>query len=885
LTQQQRTQLQDQARQLLTEAEQGFQENRQRLAEAIKNYNVDSQDPASAQRLEELRNEYVRVRMASPVIAERLADSYDPSDPQRKPLLERAAQEFLDIAKDYRRRPGGLDAALYAARCLVKLQRFDEAMVNLLDIFDQDSRDPKIVNIQKQGALLAIECWAAEDPYPYNEAVEYLAPIVERMMTHEVNDPGWVRVQLALAEACYLKAAALREQGVEDAEQRRQLNQLEDTATKLARQVARTTGEHRVAADALLKKLGERVAEREDNAAEPTTPAEMLARGKQLLADADDLQRELDSLTSSAADPATDESQALRQRYRELVREALNLFRTAQRLSTSDTPRDEITNLQYLQAVAFYRLDRFPEAAIIGRWLVDRYPGNLGSRQAAALVCQSFWQMYSAAAPQNAFEREQLLATCQLTIDKWPNTSEAETAARLLTIVALKEDDLAAAEANLKLIPTDSPGQATLTHSVGQLLWQAFRRAKSELPPGATMSAEQAALADRARGYLEAGLAAADPGHLTTADAWAALALTELLLEQGDVAAALEQLENAPVAPLDLVKQKHAAAAEGDFRREAMRAAVRVYLAAMQRDGQAEPWSTKAQGVLDALQTELSASPEGQQQIVGIYYTLAKELKSHFDQIPELSQRATFARQLDVFLEPLMQTTNRPLQFWVGSLYNELGDALNSGEAAGEARALFNKGLGVFDAMVAELGRDPSADAVLVMQVRRQRAMALRGLGRYEEAVHQFGDLLADPAYAAMVDLQVDAAATYQAWGESAQNAEPLARAIMGGESRPDAKTQRERLVIWGWSRLAKAARASQRDDIFAQSLYNLARCKWHYGRIKNSRETTESALKEITNFEANSPEMGGPEWKQRFAELAQLIEQDLAAWPADVNK
>ena len=70
------------------------------------------------------------------------------------------------------------------------------------------------------------------------------------------------------------------------------------------------------------------------------------------------------------------------------------------------------------------------------------------------------------------------------------------------------------------------------------------------------------------------------------------------------------------------------------------------------------------------------------------------------------------------------------------------------------------------------------------------------------------------------VDVQVEAAMTYQLWAAEPKQALKYKIAINGAE--PDPTTQKD--IIWGWNRIAQAtARFKEYREIYHQARYNAA--------------------------------------------------------------
>ena len=77
----------------------------------------DPEDPSTIEELKYFQNLYADVRVALPLVAERLGDTYTPGSPNYRKELQNAAKEYTDVFEDYRKYLSGLRACVYAARC------------------------------------------------------------------------------------------------------------------------------------------------------------------------------------------------------------------------------------------------------------------------------------------------------------------------------------------------------------------------------------------------------------------------------------------------------------------------------------------------------------------------------------------------------------------------------------------------------------------------------------------------------------------------------------------------------------------------------------------------------------------------------------------------
>ncbi len=876
ITIQQRDEYQTQARAFLTEAGDTFESIRTRLRDEIENFRIDPQDPNSASRLEQLQNDYVKIRLKSPRVTEQIADSFGPGDPQYKQLLGEAADQYNELFEKYRTRLSGIDGRLGAARCYQKMGDATRALGYLLEVFDLPLG--QIQNLKKrEAALIALDAWSSQDPYPAQEAFSRLQPVIYSMPPDFARTPDGVRLRLEFAKVCHLLAEAIRANGASSPDERKQMTVLDREATNILRALSRMSGAHRDEARRMLDEWGNSVSMSDEGDVEtgpPETMNEARQRGVDVQLVVADLKAALgaarEKLEDAAGSPAETELRAqvaaLEEQLSGKSRAALKLFEIALSMSNAETPPDDISNLRYLQAASFFQMDRFFETTIIGEFLAERFPDASGTRPAVGLVCKAWWQMYrenqgkEGSAADTALERQQMKKYSEMIFSKWPGSEQAEMAGTLMTLVSLDQNDPQAADEYLAKIPQDSSTRSAVVLEVGNQMWRQYVLAqrKGEANP---------LVRDQAKTLLENGLGYLKVEDVTTYQARSALSLTELYLDAGENEAAVNQLEASRVAPLDLVKTKHPAAADARFRRDVFRTAVRAYLA-MLRDGKdALQWVEKSQGVLAALRQDVGDEPDGQRQLAGIYLTLSRELKQQFDSLESADQRAAFATGLESFLEALADNTeDRQLMLLTGTMLTDIGSSLRESDLATQADRFFELAVKVYST----LGQSADPDPRVQLAIDRGRANSLRGSGRYEEAVKLFGDILENPENQRYRDLQVDAATAMAEWGLAKNDPSALVSAVQGGEKRSSGNT------IMGWTNLAKSAQRERNTSLLAEAVWYIAQCKFRYGKITGKPEMQQSAVKEIRNFRESAPEMGGPQWKTRLESLLLQLDAQL---------
>ena len=651
LTVAQKTAKQEEARKYLKNANVAYEEIRERLRAEYQKP-VDPQNPNADVERENLRNKYILVRMQSPKIKEQIADSYGKDHPDYTLLLTEAAEQNKSLYEKYRSRLGGIDGCLGAARCYLKLGEHGKSLGYLGEVFDLPRGSVQTAK-KREAAAIAVDCWDLEDPSQLEEAYQRLRTVTFSMPPEYSRSADGLKVRLAFAKACYGLVQKIKENGgPSDSETRTRMVVLEKEATRILQSLVRTPGAHRQDAQAMLKQMGSAIAlNLNEDKGPPETMSEAQQRGK-------DLQQQVSQLKTQLNGADAEKASSLRKEIQTGSEAALAMFELALAKTTPETSSDDLSNIRYLQCASYYQMEMFFESAIIGEYLLEQFPGNSGAQPASGLVCKSYWNLYREAGkmagegetPDRSFEKERLTKLCTHIFKTWPGSRQAEQAGLVMTLLSLSEGDTVAAERYLAEIPEESPTRSAVVLEVGNRLWQAYVRDRKK---GAT--SEETLLTNRANAQklLENGVALLKVDSVSAYEARTALALSELYLDASMADRAIEQLENATIAPLDLIKNKHPSTDDSRFRRDTFKTAIRAYLAKLRDGKDALVWVEKSQAVLAALKQEIGDTPQGQKELSDILLTLAEQLKQQFDQLENNEQRKFFADGLESFLAGL----------------------------------------------------------------------------------------------------------------------------------------------------------------------------------------------------------------------------------------
>lgn len=875
-----------QARGFLQSSRENFLEAKRQVRELIdprspKALRIDPQDRSSEDRLNYFQTLYVNVRYNLATAIEQLADTYTPADPEYAQHLTEAAAEFRSHHEDYYSRYlAAWNARLAEARCYQKLNQHAEALKLLEEIFAKEGG--AYTNLKNLAYQLACDSWQQLETYPAIEIAQRLEPVVESLNRTEAQTPNWLRVQLELAIALFRQSEEVRAQP--GARARTDAEALRKKGSKYLRQVAKVSSPHRDRARELMSQWNVAMSEPRSNgeAEEPRTFEDARQRVKDDVSELENILADLRLKRSELVSVSENDRAAVEQtlenlstQFSDTVNASLEHVNLALQLVDGDTPPSDINQLRYFQSYIYFASEQYFEAALIGEYMFTHFPSVEMTRQAMSFVIPSYNRLY-AQAPETdrEFEKKRLLSICTNVIQRWPGSDEAGRAAASLISLYLPAKEFEKIEPLFKQLPENFSGRSQLAAQYGIKLWVDYREKLNKSPDQAEALQAQR---EQAKSQLEQAVKLSSPENLIPDVALASRLLVDVYLDMNEVDLAVQALENSDLAPLDLVKQKHPVVTTGSlaesYTRETYRVALRVYLAMIKNSAGLPVAMEKMKGVLAAMRQRVEASdkPDDRRQLSQIYSLIANELLNQFEAKPTQEKNA-FAVSLMGLLNSIERdSTDAETILWAGSTALKVANSLTELGLTEQSTPMFQQAVSALS-RAEELGFDdnPQRDALLI-ELKRQRALALRGSQKFEDALNQFLAIL--DTVPQNVKVQIDAAATLQIWGVADKRARLLAEAIKGSHKKMNQQTKREANQIWGWEYLAKAARGKN-DELFCQAIYHWAECLLENGLLEKDNNRVATALKLIETEESRAPGLNDPNWKPRLEALKQRIKQ-----------
>ncbi|HEY2882443.1 MAG TPA: hypothetical protein VGJ15_08420, partial [Pirellulales bacterium] len=510
--------------------------------------------------------------------------------------------------------------------------------------------------------------------------------------------------------------------------------------------------------------------------------------------------------------------------------EAFDRCREAVALATDKSDAEKLNFIRYLLCYFHYSKANYYDSALLGEFLVKRYPDSHWARPASKVALVAFNALYNqnkqAGDADLSFESAHIVDLADDVIRQWPDQPEAATALEMLISFNVEGDNFAKAATALSRLPADSPSRGEAEIRFGRALWSKYVRgsqqlreqqaaaAKGEQTPSpldeATAKQNLDALQKQARESLEHGIGIARKTKLINdRTVLGALALIQLYANASDDNAALALLEDPTLGPLTLLKKENPATKVEGVPEEIYKSALRAYIGA-------EPQQLdKAAAMMDALEKLYTGDSAASARLTQLLVNVAYELQQQLDDLNrrgETDKASHVIKAFDKFLSRIpAQTANADFKTlnWVASTYENLAAGVNATGSAGtggkatsekppaklstDAEQYVRMALKAYDQIFAKAKDDPNfIPADKLVGVKLRMAMANRSVGEFDKATTTFSEILKDKPN--LLPAQIEAARTYQLRG-AAEKPDYYVAAIKGGRG-PDES-------IWGWGQIA----------------------------------------------------------------------------------
>ncbi|MEZ6088280.1 MAG: hypothetical protein R3C05_09700 [Pirellulaceae bacterium] len=810
------------------------------------------------------RGEFLQAFLMSGDVRERAADTLAQDAPERNKRYDEALAKYKELAEKYSDKLPGAQSAFYIGRIAAKKGDVEAA----LQAFQNTLKQPDVEELRMaktDAAARAVQIYMSKSPPMAKEAVSLAGPWMDGLRPNERSLPEWQRLRVALAEA-YLAVAG--------SEKPAEAKKLQGKARALLIAATKVPGGHMDQARTLLAAVGVDTSEAEATQIEPPKSySEALVACRELLDAAKSEALPIQMLREDI-DRGGENRDQLKQQLAETETSVQQKYAAASKtiqhgftLINSEDTQQSINQGRFYLALAESNRKRYWEAAVVGEFVARRFPTDALALQCGLAALGAYQSMLLEADEEKQPAVMRKIEPLALFLaEKWPDDPNATAAANLLVQISLLDKRWEDAEKHLVRIPADSPSRSQFQCLLGQSLWNEYQQ---------QLQAEQVDEANktlqRSMEQLQAGVEGTRSDDVSNVTLLSALLLAKAKLEQGDAAGALQHLKNENYGPLKRTKGEHAvkSLSEG-LVADSYRTALQAVVSQLKKGGNGDALLPEAKGLVDDLRNALSSEPNAEKRLVGIFSSLAKDIRKQIDKANP-GERDNLIDAVQLFLEKVgEQSSDTTTDHWVAQTFIEMGEAAMGSQrppATGKAKGLMEAAAKQLKTLI----EGSQQDAEAVRQMRFELATTSRLMGDYGTAINELHKILQEQN--TMVDAQIQAALSFQQWAMS-PGFNPkyvkgaLDNAISG--AKPDRSGKH---AIWGWTKLAKLTQGKPAyEATFFDARYRIAECLLQKGLLSpdsGDKEKYAAQSEKVVQITKNLyPELGGPADYKRNDEL-----------------
>ncbi|MGA2033202.1 MAG: hypothetical protein ABSG68_13170 [Thermoguttaceae bacterium] len=823
---------------------------------------VDPKDIKKLDERDQVRRDLLQARLSRAGVFYDITRTYEPGTAEHKAALAESAMKYRELFEKHGERLAGLYARLGQGICLKELGEANKAFAIFEELMAWPNEPEAFRTMKTKAAVQALETALLPGATKLKEALALAQDWERTSATGEASAKEGLSIKYLAGEVALAWARGLK---AEDRDAARSRGDLLKTAREEFAIVAGAAGPYQQKARV---RLLDPLLAAEAKRAEPHTFVEASDRTKAALERISEAEAE-DQRAKTA-----EEHDKWRKRSADARAEALRYGRLALKLKSRAVADDDLNAIRYSLAYLYYKAGNMYEAAVLGEFLARHDANRAQAADGARVAMAAYAALFREAGEDRQFEIAHLLQIADFVAGHFSGEADADEARLLLLQTAAAEGKLPQAIEYLGQIRPESARRAEAELSVGQAFWSAYLRSprlpETLRPKGPDLAhllqEGQRLLKDgveRLRKAVESGGEASYPLMAGV------LSLAQMSLATGDPEQALRWLEDPKIGVKTLLDGKRAAV-PGSLPVEACKALVQAYVA-LQRWDLAERTMQDLERLVGK-----QGDAEGSRRLIQIYIGLGRDMQEQLQRLRsdgKVEELARLSQTFETFLTRIAArkegNTFRSLD-WVAETYLGMGAGFDpgGGKLPSEAEKYYRRAADTFRTILqrCEAEKNFAAQPEAVIAVRIRLARCLRRLGAHQEALGLLVAVLKERA--TLVDAQIEAAYTYQAWGE--EKPAYFSLAISGSQKYRE---------VWGWAQLARRLAASAKHkDAFHEARYNLALCRFRLAQSQAEAGERDRQLKltesEILMVQSLYPDMGGKAWYDKYDELLVKIQK-----------
>ena len=841
------------------------------ILEEIKGARTDPNLPEAVAYRQSIQQQIRQAQLLSAKALEERGRSRAVDSPARTADLRQALQMFGDLYSKEQRMVAVRNFALfYRSAIQEELDMQNDAIDGFRRIADLDGID-ELRPLQTDAVSRLIQLLGAEGKYSL--AVDRADQWIKSLRPDEIERAETLALKLELSKLRLAWADQLKKDDPED----RVASRLIRAARDDLRNLLRVQGPHLDDARELLATLGvESTSEPSQELPKVSNFADAVSEAQKRLEQSENDALGLAVLREQGQVKESDELEAnislQRQQAISLFREALRLYSSSDELTQLDQARFSLAYLELIQQNAW-------EAVGIAEFLSRKNPKTDQGLRAAAITLAGLSDLL-----RSSGSDEKLQLTAQLEpfaaylVQSWPDSDETSAAVSALVQLALLNEQWDKVEQYLALAPTGGEKAAKLHRVAGLSFFSRYFQQKQE---DGEESETAVKLKSRAIDSLTIACSNLNQDQLDSETIEASNALARLLLIEGKLQEASKHLLEEPTSPLKVLAERPDLATP-KVAMNSYRTAIQLLIGQM-AEATIEPQQAISQTAdyIQTMQSLAEKTSNGPSLLAGIFVSLARDLKDQLEQASDPEKRRRLSEAMLVLGREAAKSDSFSTQYWAAETLISIAEELVATPASQRtAVQAFGSASDILKQIIASEKQNPGfvqPDGFLV-KIRLMLAKASRGLGDFKAAMNELAAILQENN--ALLDVQTEAARTYQAWGD-AVNPGFHKGAYLGG--RPDPKTRNN--LIWGWGKIARVVEGKQDyQEQFYVARYELARSRYKSAAAAKNPQAQQEifarAAKDITSTATLYPDLGGAAMKKKYDALLKQIQKSLGQDP-----
>ena len=824
--------------------------------------------------LTELREQYQREYRQSQILQaktmEFIAQTFDEQAPDRKQWLEKSESSFNSVVE---KTTGPQEAGrrmlslLYLGEVQTQLGKIDEARNSYIRVSENEEGGIfRTWRIQAIAGIIRLD--ASEKAAKYEAAIQRGEETLKTASAKEREDPEWLDLQLALAEARLAWGKMLDPKKEEN-----KFRNNRSAARELLQTINKKKGPHQAKAQKSLSELGIETVEKKTDDKLPTTKAwadtikfarERLDRAESTEADLPVLQQQATAGNNVEEQIQTIQDSAIKDRT-----QSIELYQRALRLYKASDSREELLETKFLLAYLYLRTEQYWECVALSQELLVSAKGTDKAQKSGGFAFMGLGKIISEVPPERqlAFVPSLVRLVNQLnSID--PASDEARNAVDLLVKLDLihKRYDDALKHIGLSQGKSSGGGASML----GQILWGEYQQAAYEHRKNKTEETpEEQNHKLQAETLLRStwdGLAA-DKADKTIVTGVNTLANIYLSSDRVDEAIAVIDAEGkGAIALVNLVKEL-----EPSVKLEAYRLKLQ---AIVQAAGNGKQLS--AESVVQIVQTMKELSAGDDSLLTNALNNLAVKLQAKLEASKSIDEQAKLGTAFGVLISQLVAVSSDVaiLDSSGTSILSLANRMQKDPNLADKAKPLMEIADAAFSKIAAKPLQELTDAKRKPEEIQFKLAQTKSGASKFDEAHAIYAKSLAiNPNN---ITFQVEAARNLLLWSNG-KDVDLIKKSIFGSE--PNAKREN---TVWGWGKISTitAGRIANFKEIFFEARLNIAKgfrlIALNETTPEKKKQALEKAMIKIRETYQTYPELGSPELQSMFEKTLRDIQQDL---------